>query len=979
MLLPDTIPCALGSVAGPDAPTVGNGWEVKVYAHTDFHTEVCEIPSFLSLQFAKILKDKGTGTIVLNMDDSTLFPKDVVSLNSNPSFAAGLAGWDGNGAGISVVAPGPPGGSRPQSVFIVPDGISQNCYAEEAGAPLAVISGQRYAVRAEVYSPAGYAHVIAGMAFSDVYGTISTDFTAGQVLAGQWTGFGAIATAPEGVVVGWPLIGLGSSPGGGDTLYAQAVVVSYESLEETTVQAQVPPPAGSPVQPPVPPSLGTVTTGDYLLAYEHLWRVFRDGKALFEFTGQTVTEQQVDASEQRQATITGPGTVNTLSWARAMPPGFPDIVFKTDAIQDGFAEVDATGSPALDTNIWNESGPLDHIALNPPGTCQITASPGTTFLGATPYDITGSSISAQVNPLAPVSADTKLNGSQVVQFYVQSTANAADYALIGLSATKFYAQVSDTTVFQPEVTTKVFDPYSGTDNLYWRISENAGVFSFWTSADGQSWVLKWQQPHGFSASRGTVFFTATYSTDSVAAAGVTNINGDIITPTSAGNIFLLTPIMGVWSQLFTTAQARGTIPFITTRMTPKADSYGNPWTDAMSVQIQNGTDLYSLLQTHAGIINADWVMDPGFQLKVGLPLQGAGQVSLGRDLSSVVILREGKELVSRQRVRARDQVQNVVAAVNSDGTVVSASDAVSVARYQQREGWTQTAQAVNPQSMQVVIAATVGESKDEVLSETVAVLPDRAGATPLEDFDAGDWIGRERPSEGFSLVDAIRVVGIAFSIDATGAVTSELTVTTYRQYIAEQLTYLVDKFGGQFINALGTTPVTSVGGTGSVPTVVTPSLGALADVQVGTDHGDPLVYNILAGSWQNASNTAPSGALVPLSVGPSGGPKVSLVAATGQTLSVDGAAAGVLSSAFQGASGGTSESAPSGATPVVFHGGAANEQLGILFTAGMAGRTTYALLLLSTSADGTIAGHARIGTLAVGGSSTWAFTTVQTF
>jgi hypothetical protein len=317
--------------------------------------------------------------------------------------------------------------------------------------------------------------------------------------------------------------------------------------------------------------------------------------------------------------------------------------------------------------------------------------------------------------------------------------------------------------------------------------------------------------------------------------------------------------------------------------------------------------------------------------------------------------------------------------VNTDGTVVSASDPVSIDRYQQREGWAQTAQAVNPESMQIVIAATVAGSKDEVLRETISVLPDTPGATPLEDFDCGDWVGRERPTVGTSVVDAIRVVGIAFGIDATGAVSAELTISTYRQFIAQQLLYLINKFGGQFINALGTTPVTSIGGTSTVPTVVAPSLGGLSDVQVGTDHGDPVVYNSLAGTWQNASNPDPSGNPIPLAVGPEGGPKAILAPASGQTLSVDGGTPGTLTSGFQGTSGAGSESAPCGVTPVIFNAGAGNEQLAVLFAAGMSGHAAYAVLLQAAAADGSIAGKFRIGTLTVSGSATWAFTTIQSF
>ena len=987
-LLPDTIPCSFGSLAGIAAPLTGNGWEVQVRAHTDFSTLVRTIPSWTSLQFAKILKDKGSGSIVLNLDDPVLFPKDKYSLNANADLAQGIADWDGQGASVSLVQPGPPGGALPNSLFIVPAGIATNSYAEQAGNPFPVIPGQRYTVRTTMYSASGTVTPVLGMVFTDTYGLVTPVLDASRLLrGGAWRAYGTTVTAPPGAVSGWAAVGVGMSASPAQSVYAQGTAVTYEDLFSTVL-----PPPFDPAAPvlkvlDLPP--GAATVGDYLLSYEHLWQVYRDGQLLFDFTGQTVTVQQVDQSEQRLATITGPGTAATLGWARAMPPGFPHIVFKTDAIQDGFAEVDANGNPALDTNIWNASSPLDHITLSPPGTCQLTATPGGTTLGAVPYDITGSSISAQINrPGRLDSTNAALDGSQLTEFIIQGPA-PNDFALIGLTSTQFYAQVSTQTLVVPGplggptavVQQKDLGKYASSADLYWRISEDNGRFAFWTSADGQNWVLRWQPAYSWDASVITVKFVAQYDVDQTVAVGITNVNGDIVTPTSAGNIFLLTPIMGVWKKLFDAAQGRGTIPFVTTRLTSATDSFGNRWADAMSVQIQNGSDLFSLLQTHAGIVNADWIMQPGFVLQVGLPQQtSTGGIGLGSDLVSKVILRESKEEMSRQYVRARDQVANSFGAVNSDGTVVSGSDPVSISRYGQREGWVTTAQAVNAQSMKIVLDASVAEGKDEILSETISVLPDYPRSTPLLDYDVGDWIGRERPGVGYPYIEAIRVLGISFSVDATGSATSELTVSTYRQYLEQQLTYLVNKFGGQFVNALGTTPVTSIGTTSTVPKVIAPTLGGLADVIVGTDDQDPLVFNGFAGVWQNASNTTPSGSPIGVAVGPSGGSKASLQPGSGQTLSVDGGASWTFLSAFQAASAASSETAPAVAVPLVIHQGAANEQLAFLLMSGMSsGNSAFALLLQADSADNTVVGHARIGHVDPGTGVTWAFTTIQVF
>src|SRR5215472_2120536 len=82
----------------------------------------------------------------------------------------------------------------------------------------------------------------------------------------------------------------------------------------------------------------------YLLDFEHIWQVRQDGVTRFEFFGETVTETLADTqSEQRIATVTGPGSLASLKWAAVMPPGFPDVIFKLDALSDGFSEVNVSG------------------------------------------------------------------------------------------------------------------------------------------------------------------------------------------------------------------------------------------------------------------------------------------------------------------------------------------------------------------------------------------------------------------------------------------------------------------------------------------------------------------------------------------------------------------------------------------------------------------------------------------------------------
>lgn len=607
---------------------------------------------------------------------------------------------------------------------------------------------------------------------------------------------------------------------------------------------------------------------------EHLWQVLLDGVTVHEFFAETITEQLVDTSEQRNITCTGPGTIAALGWAAAMPPGFPDIVFKCDAIQDGFAEIDESGDLVVDTSLWNVISPTDMVALNPSGTLQLTASPDTTYCGATPYDLTESLISAQITPLGQGtenSSDTTvaLDGSQVTQFYLQSNANAGDYALFGVTAAGIYVQLGDT---QGGTQTKQLGAYNNTTQLYWQISaqyldgdSGAVQITFWVSADGQTYSPVWVVNPTWVPDNVTVFFACAYDQANSQVMSVTNINGNVVTPSSSGNIFFGEPIMGVWFSIYSAAQSRGTVPFITTQLDGETDSFGNPWNDSNSVQIQNGTDLYSLLQSHTAIVDADYVMRPGFNLQVGLPEQG--QITLGTDRSQTVIFRDGQWVISKQYTRDRSQIANLDGAVNSDGTTISASNEESILEWGQREGWVQTAVQVNPQSMEIAAQASVLQTADEIQSYTITVAANQPGCAAFKDYNVGDWIGLEQsgPTPGgpdFSAagVSAIRVIGIAISVDATGLVTCELTVNTYLQWLQEQLQYIVNKLGGQFINSLGTTPVTSSanGVPTQLPTIFAPSLGNMTLLgTTGVSHGAQLVFNSITGQWQAAQTIDP--------------------------------------------------------------------------------------------------------------------------
>lgn len=623
------------------------------------------------------------------------------------------------------------------------------------------------------------------------------------------------------------------------------------------------------------PNLTNGSVPHFLLDEEHVWRVFQDGIPRFEFLGETITEQLIDPSEKRLATVTGPGTIAALAWADAMPPGFPSaIVYKTDALNDSFSEVDVSGNYVVDYGLWNASAPHADISINPAGSIRLQATSGGTILGSTTWDATNSLLSANVTTItSPDPNNVTLNGSQLTQMYVQDTSGTGYYALMGLSATSLYAQYSgpDGTFTQVIATFAQYQAGQGNNAQYshWQISEADGTFYFWVSSDGQTWKLVWNKPRHWDASKTGVYFSATYTGSTAEFATISSLNSNVSTSSLGGATYLSQPIISVWLQTLAAAKSRGTIPFVTSSASSSTDSFGNPWADSQSVQIQNGTDLYSLLQGHCQMVDADYIMEPGFRLVVGLPsatTPNTGQVTLGYDRSSTVRFYEAGGQVTKQRQRLRSQIQNLIAVINGDGRTVTASNSGSIATWLQREGWVQAASQVTSADISVVASTAVQQSASETLSWTMQITPNQPGRTVFRDFGVGDWIGLERPD--YSAVDAVRVNGIAVSVDENGNETHELTLVSYIQWLEQRLQYITTKMGGGFLSANGTTAISgnAQGSTLKAPTVFSPTLTSLGAPN-GSPGGAPLVFNPATGNWVLAGSTDPqTGSEVPLAV-----------------------------------------------------------------------------------------------------------------
>lgn len=557
-----------------------------------------------------------------------------------------------------------------------------------------------------------------------------------------------------------------------------------------------------------------------VLAKETLWQVKQDGTTVVEFLAETINRNTVDASEQPTVTVSGPGTGKVLNWGMAMPTGWDPsrkFVIKTSAIQDGFSTSDGHGGFQVDAELFNLCTP-GRVTIPQSGTVQVAIQPPGAFLGGGPYDISGSSFSAQVTP------SSLQDGSEVTQLIVKA-ASGQGYAMIALSAKDFYAAFANSAgtvtthviakgqeAAQP--TTPNASVYDSSWAQYWRIScdlaaGGAQVWKFWTSGDGSAWALKWtvsSPASPFSASAVNVFVGGQYDVGS-SVVDVGSVNGEVQAPPLAGPVFSAQPIMATYLSLLAACQARGTIGYVTPTFTAGHDSAGVNWTDSWSVQVPAGTDLLSLAANYVGAMDGDWVMKPGYSLWAG------SQGSLGTDRHLTLTFHEG-EVTQLGRTQTRDQVRNVVASPDGLGIIHSQVSSDSITKWGQREGWAASGGTTDPQSAVNVAAAALQQFADEVSARILQIPPNAPGKTVFKDFGLLDWIGIERSD--FSATDSLRVLGISVTIDEDGAETHEVVLQTYRQYLVQFYAYLINKLGGSLASALGSLVAGASGG--GIPT-----------------------------------------------------------------------------------------------------------------------------------------------------------------
>lgn len=257
-------------------------------------------------------------------------------------------------------------------------------------------------------------------------------------------------------------------------------------------------------------------------------------------------------------------------------------------------------------------------------------------------------------------------------------------------------------------------------------------------------------------------------------------------PTTMSRTFNAHP-MAAWHALFLEAQAEGFLEWVTPTFSATEDSHGVPWGPAQTLTVNAGDTLLDLLKRWAEVNELSWRMLPGFRLEV--------KQTGGLHHEDTVVFTQYRSQGEHKRKITRRELANVVYADSGDNGIAVAEDGDSVTKWRKRAAWVSAGDAGDPSARSMVANTSLGLSKDQRLSRTVRIIPDKIGRQPFVDFDVNDWIGLEVPDDDTES-GARLVVGLAVDIDADGAVEFEATLSSRFEVRAVKLKRLMDKLGG---------------------------------------------------------------------------------------------------------------------------------------------------------------------------------------
>jgi len=353
------------------------------------------------------------------------------------------------------------------------------------------------------------------------------------------------------------------------------------------------------------------------------------------------------------------------------------------------------------------------------------------------------------------------------------------------------------------------------------------------------------------------------------------------TPSSMSRKFELHP-MAAWHALFLEAQAAGFLTWVNLSFDAVEDSTGTPWGPAQSLTVNAGDTLLDLLKRWAEANELRWRMLPGFTLEVR---QGDGS-----HLEDSVVFTQFRSQGGHRRKVTRRELANVVYADSGDNGLAIAEDSDSAGKWRKRAAWITAGDASDASARSMVANVSLGLAKDQRISRTIALIPDREGRHPFVDFNVHDWVGVEVPDDDTES-GARKVAGLAVDIDADGVVQYEATLSSRFEVRAVKTQRLLDKLGGsersgsgsaasspipvsKVVSATNLADLSDVDLTAPAPgsllqysggrwVDVVANLDLLADVETAgasaPSDGQALVYSSASGLWQPGTIAAGGG------------------------------------------------------------------------------------------------------------------------
>jgi hypothetical protein len=345
--------------------------------------------------------------------------------------------------------------------------------------------------------------------------------------------------------------------------------------------------------------------------------------------------------------------------------------------------------------------------------------------------------------------------------------------------------------------------------------------------------------------------------------------------------------MVVWSQLFFEAQDAGYLGWVSLTFDDWGDSAGVQWAGtAQKLSVSAGDNLLDLLKRWCETNEFAWRMLPGWRLEV--------RQAAGVHHENEVVFTQWRSQGEHKRKISRRELANVVFADSGDNGLAFAEDGDSAAKWRKRFAWLSAGDAADASARSMIANSSLSLSKDQRLSRSVRIVPDREGRHPFVDFDLHDWIAVEVPDDETES-GARKVLGLAVDIDAGGAVEYEATLQSRFEARAVKTQRILDKLGGssrsgaggkssspipvsKAISAVQLADLTDVDLTapaaGSLLQFsggrwidVGPNLDLLTDVDSGTIPGSGtvgLLYDRTAGLWKPEVLPAGGGGAVPV-------------------------------------------------------------------------------------------------------------------